>query len=159
MEDLSMPALQDTSTLATSWMEHQILDHVKEALRVTLEWKAPVVSMPRKLSSLRFTIKSFQRHLERVIGIEEEGGYMSEVVERKPYLQSRIDRLAWQHAHFRSRMRELVPELSSINEWEDDRFREICNDLRQLLNDVDLHDSAEIELLQETLLMDEGGEG
>lgn len=154
-----MPALQDTSTLATSWMEHKVLEHVKQALRVTLDWKAPVVSMPRKLSSLRFTIKSFQRHLERVILIEEEGGYMSEVVDRKPYLQSRIDRLAWQHACFRNRVRELVPELAAINEWEDDRFQEVCDNLRQLLDDVDLHDSAEIELLQETLLMDEGGEG
>jgi len=140
-------------------MEHRILGHVKQALRVTLNWKAPAVSMPRKLSSLKFTIKSFQRHLERVISIEEEGGYLVEVVERKPYLQDRIDRLAGQHRRFRTRVRELVPELGTINEWEDNRFHEVCADICRLLDDIDMHDSAEIELLQDTLLMDEGGEG
>lgn len=154
-----MPVLEDSSTLATSWMEHKILEHVKQALRVTLDWKAPVVSIPRKLSSLRFTIKSFQRHLERVISIEEEGGYMVEVMERKPFLQNRIDVLACDHDRFRNRVREIVPELTSISEWEDERFREICDEIRHLLDAVDTHDSHEIELLQETLLMDEGGEG
>lgn len=154
-----MPSLQESSTLSTSLMEHRILGHVKQALRVTLNWKAPAVSMPRKLSSLKFTIKSFQRHLERVISIEEEGGYLIEVVERKPYLQDRIDRLAGQHRRFRNRVRELVPELGTIHEWEDDRFHDVCGDISRLLDDLDMHDSAEIELLQDTLLMDEGGEG
>jgi len=153
-----MPALQESS-LGTSLMEHRVLGHVKQALRVTLHWKAPSVSMPRKLSSLKFTIKSFQRHLERVMTIEEEGGYLSEVVERKPFLQEQIDRLAGDHLRIRRRVRELVPELASINEWDDDRFQEVCDDIGRLLDEVDAHDAEEIELLQETLLMDEGGEG
>jgi hypothetical protein len=85
-----MPTLQRSSTASIACMEHQILEHVKQALRVTINWEAPVVSMPRKLSSLQFTIKSFKRHLERVISIEEEGGYMHEVVDAKPYLITRF---------------------------------------------------------------------
>ena len=54
-----MPIIQD-STGSTACMEHQVLEHIKQALLVTLNWQAPVVSMPRKLSSLQFTIKSFQ---------------------------------------------------------------------------------------------------
>jgi hemerythrin-like domain-containing protein len=153
-----MPALQESS-LGTSLMEHRVLGHVKQALRVTLNWKAPSVSMPRKLSSLKFTIKSFQRHLERVMTIEEEGGYLSEVVERKPFMQEQINRLAGDHRRIRRRLRELVPELSSINEWDDDRFHEVCDDVSRLLDEVDAHDGEEIDLIQETLLMDEGGEG
>jgi hypothetical protein len=154
-----MPTLQESSTLGTSLMEHRILGHVTQALRVTLNWKAPTVSMPRKLSSLKFTIKSFQRHLERVISIEEEGGYLSEVAERKPFFQHRIDQLAGQHCRFRNRVRELVSELGTINEWEDNRFYEVCDEISRLLDDIEMHDSAEIELLQDTLLIDEGGEG
>ena len=76
-----MPTLHSSSTASIACLEHQVLEHVKQALRVTINWEAPVVSMPRKLSSLQFTIKSFKRHLERVISIEEEGGYMNEVIE------------------------------------------------------------------------------
>jgi hypothetical protein len=140
-------------------MEHQILHHIKQAMRVTLDWQAPVVSMPRKLSSLQFTIKSFQRHLERVISLEEEGGYMTHVLDARPYFQDRIDQLASDHARFRKRLQKLIPELNDISEWEEPRFNDVCSDLRILIDDVDQHDAKEIELLQESLLYDDGGEG
>jgi hypothetical protein len=140
-------------------MEHQILHHIKQALRVTLDWQAPAVSMPRKLSSLQFTIKSFQRHFDRVISLEEEGGYMVHVLDARPYFQDRIDRLASDHARFRNRLQKLIPELNDISEWEEPRFNEVCGDLRALLDEVDEHDEREIELLQESLLFDDGGEG
>lgn len=154
-----MTALQRNSIASTACMEHQILEHIKQALRVTINWQAPVVSMPRKLSSLQFTIKSFQRHFERVIAIEEEGGYMADVLDAKPYMQERIDRLAGDHARFRQRLRKLIPELNDIKEWEEPRFNEVCDELRALLDDVDRHDAREVELMQESLLLDDGGEG
>ncbi|MEX2308449.1 MAG: hemerythrin domain-containing protein [Pirellulales bacterium] len=154
-----MPALQNSSTVSTVCMEHQILEHIKQALRVTINWHAPVVSMPRKLSSLQFTIKSFQRHFERVISIEEEGGYMADVLDAKPYFQARIDQLAGDHSHFRDRLRTLIPQLSDIKEWEEPRFNQVCDDLRTLIDDVDQHDAREVELLQESMFLDDGGEG
>jgi hemerythrin-like domain-containing protein len=154
-----MPIMQGNSTASIACMEHQILEHIKQALRVTINWQAPVVSMPRKLSSLQFTIKSFQRHLDRVISIEEEGGYMEEVASVKPYFQNRIERLEADHAQFRGRLRKLHAELNDIKEWEEPRFEQLCRELSELLDDVDRHDLSEVELLQESLLMDDGGEG
>jgi hypothetical protein len=154
-----MATLNDSSTTATTWMEHTILDHIKQAMRVTLDWQAPVVSMPRKLSSIQFTMKSFRRHLERVMSIEEEDGYLDEVLETRPSMQSRIECLARDHIRFRARIREIVPELDELNDWEEARFVEICDEIRTLLHEVDWHDALEIDLLQESLLLDDGGEG
>src|ERR1700752_1176388 len=102
-----MSTVQDF-TASTACMEHQVFEHIKQALLVTINWQAPTVSMPRKLSSLQFTIKSFQRHFERVISIETEGGYMADVVAAKPYMQDRLDYLAADHARFRDRLRKLM---------------------------------------------------
>lgn len=154
-----MPAAQKYSIASTACMEHQILEHIKQALRVTINWQAPAVSMPRKLSSLQFTIKSFQRHLERVISIEEEGGYMADALEAKPHLQDRIESLAADHACFKERLRTLIPELNDIKEWEEPRFNRVCEELRNLVDYVDEHDAREVELLQESILLDDGGEG
>ena len=154
-----MSTLRDTSALSSACMEHQILHHIKQALRVTLDWQAPAVSMPRKLSSLQFTIKSFQRHLERVISMEEEGGYMADVRDERPHYNERINGLAADHARFRTRLKELIAEANSISEWEEPRFDEVCQALRGLLDDVDEHNQREIELLQESMLCDDGGEG
>lgn len=147
------------SSASTACMEHQIFEHIKEALLVTLNWQAPVVSMPRKLSSLQFTMKSFQRHFERVMCIEEDGGYMAEAVDAKPHLQDRVDQLEADHGHIRGRIGALVTELDDIKEWEEPRFEQVCRDLRVLIADVDQHNVAEIELLQESVLAEEGGEG
>jgi hypothetical protein len=154
-----MTTLHETSTVAVSWMEHTVLEHIKRALRVTLDWRAPEVSIPRKLSSVQFTLQSFYRHLERVMSIEEEGGYLIEIADTRPNLQSRIEALARDHIRFRARIRELVPQLSELNDWQESRFVEICDEIRTLLQDVDEHDALEIDLLQESLLVDEGGEG
>ena len=153
-----MPTLRDSSA-STACMEHQIFEHVKQALLVTLNWQAPTVSMPRKLSSLQFTIKSFQRHFDRVISIEDEGGYMADVLESKPYMEERVQHLAKDHGRFRDRLKKLTADLNDIKEWDEPRFEQVCGDLRALIADIDHHNECEVELLQESVLGDDGGEG
>lgn len=142
-----------------SRMEHQILDHVKEALRVTLDWKAPSIGLPRKMSSVQFTMKSFSRHLLRMMYLEECDGYMAVVREEKPNLDSRIQSLQRDHIEFRRRLEELEPEVDAMPALAEDHFEYVCSEISDLLDRVDEHDVEEIELLQDTLLCDEGGEG
>lgn len=140
-------------------MEHQILDHVKQALRITLDWKAPSVSMPRKVSSVQFTMKSFSRHLLRMMDLEERDGYMRVVVDEKPGLDNRIRRMQRQHDEFRTTLEEMTPQVASLPALSETDFAYICSRIEELLDRVDQHDVEEIELLQDTLLCDEGGEG
>lgn len=154
-----MTMLQDTSLASTSLLEHQVLDHVKRALRVILDWDAPEVSLPRKLSSLKFTLKSFSRHVERVMSIEEEGGYLSDVVASRPNLESRIIALNRDHLRFRTRVRQISTRLESLNGWQEDQFAGLCMEIYELLDALDRHDAKEIDVLQESLLTDDGGEG
>jgi hypothetical protein len=144
---------------AASCLEHQILDHVKSALRVTLEWKAPAIGLPRKMSSVQFTTKSFARHLLRMMDLEERDGYMEVVREQKPHLEHRVAKLERQHQEFRRYLEELTPEVTAMAALSGDQFEYVCSRIAELLDLVDQHDLDEIELLQETLLCDEGGEG
>lgn len=142
-----------------SQMEHQILDHVKQALRITLDWRAPSISLPRKMSSVQFTMKSFSRHLLRMMDLEERDGYMTVVLEEKPNLDARIRNLQRQHREFRQRLDELGPDVGALTALPEDQFEYVCSQIAELLDRVDQHDVEEIELLQDTLLYDEGGEG
>lgn len=154
-----MQGIDARSQANVAWMEHQILDHVKEALRVTLGWEVPAVGLSRKLSSVKFTLQSFQRHLERLMDIEEQDGYMDVVAETKPHLADRVERLEGEHNQFRFEIRHIIPEVEALSEYQSDDFERLCDDISALLDHVDRHDKDEIELLQETLLYDEGGEG
>jgi len=140
-------------------MEHQILDHVKQALRVTLQWKAPAFGLSRKISSVQFTTKSFMRHLERMMDLEEYDGYMEAVRQQKPNLEPRVQRLQQQHDEFRELIEDLRPEVSALTALPSARAQVVCHRLVDFLNRVDQHDVEEIELLQLALVCDEGGEG
>ncbi len=154
-----MQGIDTRSQANIAWMEHQILDHVKQALRVTLGWRVPAVGLSRKLSSVQFTLKSFQRHLERLMDIEEQDGYMVVVAETKPHLAMRVERLEHDHEEFRRKIEHLLPEVESLNAKSLDEGESDAFESKWLLANVDRHDTEEIELLQETLLYDEGGEG
>ena len=143
----------------TAWTEHQILNHVKQSLRVTLDWKVPSVGLSRKLSSLLFILKSYQRHLERLMKLEEENGYMEVVSDTKPNMQCRIDRLVQDHVQFRNNVGALLPMVEGMTDCRSEQLEEVCNNIHDLLAFVDRHDAEEIELLQESFLYDEGGEG
>ena len=154
-----MQTVDTRSQANAAWMEHRVLHHVKQALRVTLDWKVPSVGLPRKLSSVQFTLQSFQRHLERKMSLEEQDGYMVMVAEMKPNMHFRVERLEREHDTFRSTMRHLLPVVEALNEYQSEEFEHVCDEIATLLERIDHHDAEEIELLQEALLMDEGGEG
>ncbi|MEX0938823.1 MAG: hypothetical protein WDZ59_13260 [Pirellulales bacterium] len=157
---LSSPPLTVQDPAAEQcWIEHQTLNHVKEALRITLNWKVGAVGLPRKLSSIKFTLKSFQRHLARLMKLEEEGGYMSWVCDEKPSLSERAKLLEGEHERFRRALAHLTAALDELRSAEETQFVELCQELESLLQEVDVHDAKEIELMQEALLVDEGGEG
>src|SRR5690606_14937840 len=117
------------SSASANWMEHHILQHIKEALRVTVQWRAPAVSLPRKLSSVRFTLRSFQRHFERLMDLEEEGGYLAQVVQEKPNLQSQVLALAGDHDRLRERLHQILPKLEGVSEWQEGEFDELCREI------------------------------
>ena len=147
-----------------SLVEHQTLAHVKEALRVTLRWDVPSIGVPRKLSSVTFTLDSFHRHLERLMNLEEEEGYMACVEEAKPNMSHKVKALQHEHDQFRTDLSDLLPVLQLLAKREilvpreEEHFIRICQEIDDLLKRVDDHDAKESELLYEALSFDEGGE-
>lgn len=139
--------------------EQRVFTHIKQALRVMVEWRAPSVSQGRKRSSVRFALRSFCRHLERLMQFEEQGGYLPGVVSTRPNWDDRVGRLRAEHRDLRERINRLAPQIDDEGVWQSERFESACAAIRELLDQVDRHDRDEIALLQETLLWDEGGEG
>ena len=140
-------------------MEHQILQHVKDALRITLGWETESVGLPRKLSSVQFTLQSLRRHLERVMNLEEEDGYMVVVGEVKPNLYQQALSLRKEHRELRDSLARIVPKLERITPRDEEPFNEACSSLAALLDRIDRHDRQETELLQTALYDEIGGEG
>jgi len=139
-------------------VEHEMLMHVTNALRTILDWKARDYDLSRQLSSLRFTCGSFQRHLERLMALEEHDGYMDVVIKSHPEFAKEVDLLRKEHDDFRRTLNRTVHRLERVSPDDRPMFSAVCEELLALLEKVDKHSAKETDLLQEAFLRDEGGE-
>ncbi len=140
-------------------IEHEALRHIIGALRTVLDWKPSTDDPSRKLSSLRFIAQSFQRHLERLMALKEQDGYMTDAVAEKPNLAEKVKALLEDHDRFEEEMHRLVLKLEHVSPTDKPKFDAVCRDLEELLVKLDDHHRREAELMQEAYLRDEGGHG
>jgi Hemerythrin HHE cation binding domain len=150
-----MPHPQNMNQAA---VEHEALRHIIGALRTVLDWKPGADDQSRKLSSLRFICQSFQRHLERLMALKEQDGYMTDAVEQMPSLSEKVQALLHDHDHFEESMHRIVLQLDSISPEDKPKFDKLCRDLEELLIKLEEHHRREADLMQEAYLRDVGGD-
>jgi hypothetical protein len=160
MRGIAMQTALDARTIAAqTLMEHRTLEYVKQALRVTVQWDLDSVGADRKLSSVRFIAESLQRHLLRLMELEESGGYMQAVVEEKPHLANQIVRLRADHEVFRRQLAVLPICHPQTDELADETLSQANPALLAFLDKLDEHDRRETNLIQIAFCEDDGGEG
>src|SRR5271154_4824126 len=89
-------------------IEYGLVKLLFAGLRSTVAWKVQGNDFSRKLSTLRFIVRSFQGHLERLFAVEEYGGYMDLVNKRAPRLSKNVDALNLEHDEFRTEIRRIA---------------------------------------------------
>jgi hypothetical protein len=140
-------------------IEHGLLRHLVDGLRATLAWQADGGDFGRKLSTLRFIGQSLQRHLEHLLALEENDGYLDGVAAVSPRLGRRVDALRAEHDGLRDATRRAVQRLGQVAPQDGAEFAAVCGDLANLLDRVEEHSRQEVALLQEAFDRDIGGEG
>jgi len=139
--------------------EHNVLTLLIEGLRNTLAWKVEGNDFARKLSTLRFITQSFQRHLEHVLTLEEDGGYMDLVLQTRPQQDNNVNALKQEHQQFRKEASHIVHRFENVSPTDGGSFSRICGELVDLLKRLDAHNKKELKLMREAFHQDEGGEG
>jgi hypothetical protein len=140
-------------------IENGLLKGLVDGLRSTLGWQVQGTDCSRKLSTLRFMAECFQRHLERMMSLEEFDGYMAHVMEISPYLSRRVEALRGEHGLLRETARHVLHRLEQVSPSDPATFADVCDELRGLLEKVETHSRKEVHLVQEACTRDSGGEG
>jgi hemerythrin-like domain-containing protein len=140
-------------------VEHKILAHITSALRATIGWAYQGTDLTRKIGSLRFVGQSLQRHLKHLMGLEEEDGYMSVILESHAELSDEIEALRQEHGQFRKDLSRILTRLRLVKPTDHLALAKISENLLALLEKLDEHSHKETGLIQHALLKDEGGEG
>jgi len=146
-------------TMNQTAVEHEALRHIIGALRTVMEWKPAAGDVSRKLASLRFICQSFQRHLERLMALKEENGYMADAVEQMPALAEKVQGLLREHDQFDESLHRLLLKLEQTSSTDQPRVDAVCRDFEALLVKLEDHHRREAELMQEAFQRDVGGQG
>lgn len=97
-------------------------------------------------------LRKLRDELQRHFALEEQGGYMREVRERRPNWSDRIDELRRQHAQMLVDVGALVDEADELVQ----RTEEWQGKFEQLLAALSQHEQAENEIVQKAYQQDIG---
>src|SRR5215475_4501289 len=117
---------KEQQNLKQAAVEHEALRHIIGALRTVLDWKPSTDDLPRKLSSLRFIAQSFQRHLERLMALKEQDGYMTGVVDQMPALAEKVQALLRDHDQFEESLHRLVLRMEHLSPTDKSKADALC---------------------------------
>lgn len=140
-------------------VENQVLDHVKAALRKTLDSDEDRMGLERKVSTVKFVTESLVRHLIRLLDLEDDTEESDPIEESKPHLSDKTAALTDEHAQFRAILNEMSDQVAGISSGNEPHFDAFCKDLLAFLDRLDQHEARELAVLQELHNSDEGGEG
>ena len=145
-----------SATEQQALFEHQLLAHIAEALRTTIDWALRTQDCSSRLPSLRFIASSFHRHLEHILELEEREGYLPAVDSRRHAdLRGQIDELRAEHDRFRQRLSVAVDRLEQVSACDYLTVGEVCTGLMALLDEINDHNRREMLLIEEVRERDE----
>ena len=132
-------------------LEHEVVARVADALRTAIGW-GHHAGAAQKLDSIRFLAESFQRHVERMLDLEEHGGYLELLGRSHPQLGSELDRLLREHDEFRRGIEHVLGEMQGFDASNPVELDTILDELTSLLARIDSHNKIEMSMLQEVVL-------
>ena len=138
--------------------ESDAVHNLKAALKAAISWDAKSVGMQRKVQGVRFVIEALERHLRKLMDLEEREGCLAWIGDAKPNLQSLAAALCAEHDRFRMRLKEIVPRWEAAAAMHEEEFNELCDSVRSFLASVERHEGRERDLMYSALCDDEGGE-
>jgi len=145
--------------IQSTLLENEMVKYLVEGLWTTLAWKANENEFGRKVATLRFIARCFQRHVERLMTLEECDGYMEHVLTRSPKLEKTVAALKRNREYFRKETTRIVQELDQAAATENAPLTKITDDLIALLTNLDRHNGKEADAFEEAFEREEGGEG
>lgn len=140
-------------------VEFAILLSVEQSLRIALQWMTRDRGNSRKLSTLRFTARSFERHLTRTRVLAEHGGYMHSITDANPHLAREVNALVDMREEIQSNFERIMLRLECVSPDDSAAIGDVCAELECYLEQLKTHGQKEMELLHHSFVQEEGGSG
>lgn len=93
-------------------------------------------------------LRDFKNHLLKHFDLEEEGGFMNEILTEKPEAVGQVKRLEAEHDQILLDLDRILADLKAMEGKQEDRLGEIRDRVIRLISTIRDHEAAESELIQ-----------
>ncbi|MFQ5751536.1 MAG: hemerythrin domain-containing protein [bacterium] len=101
-------------------------------------------------------LRDFRTHLQKHFDLEEEGGFMNELLKEAPQALNSIKKLETEHDQIVSDLDGILTQLKELELKDDRKLADIQNRVTTLVSTIQKHESAENELMQKVYCQEYG---
>lgn len=105
---------------------------------------------------LLWLLRDFKTGLQRHFDLEEEGGFMDEVVRIAPHNWDAVKKLETEHRQMTVDVDGILEDLKNLEDQDDLKLDQIRARIGEFFAFIESHEAAEGDLLESTYLQDEG---
>lgn len=140
-------------------VELALLLSIEQSFRIVLQWMTRDRGNSRKLSTLRFVARSFERQLTRTRVLADHGGYMHVITDTEPHLASEVKALRNVREELQVNFERIIVRLEYVSPDDAAGFAKACAEVEHYLVDLKAHGEKEMQLLQRAFKQKEGRTG
>jgi hypothetical protein len=149
---------EDASEIARQAdVELSILLGIERALRSALQWMTRGRGNRRKLSTLKFQMGSFDRHLTRLHVLSDHGGYMHVVTDAAPHLAGEAEALGRERSGLHADLDRVMMFMERVSQDDAVGFAQLCADLQGFLDHLRAQGERERALVRQAFAHEEDG--
>lgn len=129
-------------------VELALLLSIEQSFQIALQWMTRGRGNSRKLSTLRFVARSFERQLTRTRTLADHGGYLHLITDTEPHLSDEVRSLGLAREQLQAAFERIIVRLELVSPNDASGFEKVCTELSQYLEALKAHGANEMDLLQ-----------
>ena len=137
--------------------EHEYLKKEMNTIREMMNCDITAAEFPKWRLEFIWLMRDFYNDLQKHFDLEEEGGFMSDVVRIAPQHIGAIDKLEMEHHKIAKDLEGIIHHLKHMETLSEQKMSLICQDVENLLALLAEHEAAEGRIIETAYLMDYGG--
>jgi hypothetical protein len=142
--------VDNTTTIEGAQTENGAMEHVTRALEAAISWNMAGDDLRRKLSSVQFAAKLFQRQTERMLAFEEHDRLLDAVGRRGT---ARVDQMV-----MRVEVRNMLSRLDRASPADLAGLKSLCGELQAVVDRILNRSGRDDDLLVEAQECGAGGQ-
>jgi hemerythrin-like domain-containing protein len=136
--------------------EHARLEEIIQEIKDELNRPVDVDGFADWKLEFMWKVRDFQNELTKHFDLEEDGGFMEDVISRAPRFAPQIKTLEEEHTDAVKRLDGITATLKQLSAFDGQAWSEITDEIMKLFDSLEDHEAAERDLILEVYFQDIG---